>query len=207
MPSLRCTRPTAPALAGWCWSFQPHRGTLANQWLLDPAQPAAGAVPILALELQPAGGAAADLENPGAATGAALHAFLARLDWAPAYLRYQQAVDAATEHLGADPADVLAGAGPTPHLIDVRRAGVFDAASSMIAGATWRDPALVGVWGAGLAADLHAAPAVLVYCVYGHEVGRSTALRLHAAGVKARYLRGGIDGWAAAGLPLVSKVP
>jgi Fe-Mn family superoxide dismutase len=42
---------------------------------------------------------------------------------------------------------------------------------------------------------------LVVYCVYGHEVGRATAMRLRAAGVHARYLRGGIDGWQAAGRP------
>jgi Fe-Mn family superoxide dismutase len=40
---------------------------------------------------------------------------------------------------------------------------------------------------------------------YGHEVGRSTAMRLRAAGLNARYLRGGIDGWQAAGRPLIDK--
>ena len=46
---------------------------------------------------------------------------------------------------------------------------------------------------------------VVVYCVYGHEVGRATALRLRAQGVKARFLRGGIDAWQAAGRPLDPK--
>jgi len=39
----------------------------------------------------------------------------------------------------------------------------------------------------------------------GPEVGRNTAMRLRAAGVNARYLRGGIEGWMAAGRPLVDK--
>ena len=30
---------------------------------------------------------------------------------------------------------------------------------------------------------------VVVYCVYGHEVGRATALRLRAAGLEAHFLR------------------
>jgi Fe-Mn family superoxide dismutase len=46
---------------------------------------------------------------------------------------------------------------------------------------------------------------VVVYCVHGHEVSRATALRLRSAGVNARYLRGGIDGWRTAGRPLVAK--
>ena len=56
-------------------------------------------------------------------------------------------------------------------------------------------------WGAQLPKD----QPVIVYCVYGHEVGRSTAMRLRAAGVEARFLRGGIDGWKSAGRPLARK--
>jgi len=46
---------------------------------------------------------------------------------------------------------------------------------------------------------------VVVYCVYGHEVGRATALRLRAAGFKARFLRGGIASWQQAGRPVQPK--
>ena len=46
---------------------------------------------------------------------------------------------------------------------------------------------------------------IVVYCVYGHEVGRATALRLRAQGIKARFLRGGIDAWQAAGQPVDPK--
>lgn len=41
--------------------------------------------------------------------------------------------------------------------------------------------------------------------IYGHEVGRATALRLRAAGLQARYLRGGFDGWQAAGRAVEPK--
>jgi Fe-Mn family superoxide dismutase len=71
----------------------------------------------------------------------------------------------------------------------------------MLPGARWCDPATVATW----AAELPAGREVLVYCVYGHEVSRATALRLRAAGVNARYLRGGIDAWQAAQRPLVDK--
>jgi Fe-Mn family superoxide dismutase len=60
-----------------------------------------------------------------------------------------------------------------------------------------RDPASVRAWAGDIAKDQE----IVVYCVYGHEVGRATALRLRAAGLRARFLRGGIDGWQAAGLP------
>jgi Fe-Mn family superoxide dismutase len=121
---------------------------------------------------------------------------VAGIDWNPAYQRYQEAVHAVSEAFGADQ-DEIAGA----LLLDVRRAGVFEQAASMIPGARWQDPAAVARWAGELPADRE----VVVYCVYGHEVGRATAMRLRAAGLKARYLRGGIDGWQSAGRPLAAK--
>ncbi len=84
-------------------------------------------------------------------------------------------------------------------LLDVRRAGVFAPAPSMIPGARWCDPATVRTW----AADLPPDQPVAVYCVYGHEVSQAAAVRLRAAGIDARYLKGGIDGWVKAGRSVV----
>jgi superoxide dismutase, Fe-Mn family len=56
------------------------------------------------------------------------------------------------------------------------------------------------------AQDLPADKDIVVYCVYGHEVSRVTALRLHAAGLKARFLTGGIDTWQSAGLTVEPKL-
>ena len=77
----------------------------------------------------------------------------------------------------------------------------FEKAQALIPGARWHDPATVDAWAREVPRDRE----VVVYCVYGHEVGRATALRLRAHGIKARFLRGGIDGWQAAGRPLDSK--
>jgi Fe-Mn family superoxide dismutase len=114
------------------------------------------------------------------------------------YRRYQAAVHAASEPFAAAADDAAQAT-----LLDVRRAGVFANARTMIPGARWCDPAAVADWSRELPADRP----VVVYCVYGHEVGRSTAMRLRAAGVDAGYLGGGIDGWQAAGRPLVDKTP
>jgi Fe-Mn family superoxide dismutase len=179
--------------SGWVLLvFQPRDGTLVNQWAADHTHALAGGVPVLALDMYEH----AYHMDFGAAAGAYVDAFMANVEWARVYARYQHAVHAASGSFGAtqdDAADAL--------LLDVRRAGVFDKASVMIPGARWCDPGAVATWAAELPRDRE----VVVYCVYGHEVGRATAMRLRAAGVKARYLEGGIDGWKAAGRPLADK--
>jgi Fe-Mn family superoxide dismutase len=179
--------------SGWMLLvFQPREGTLVNQWAADHTHAVAGGVPILALDMYEH---AYHLDH-GAAAGAYVDAFMGNIDWAGVYERYQEAVHAVSEPWAAD-ADALPGA----TLLDVRRHGAYAEAASMIPGARWCDPATVATW----AAELPANEPVVVYCVYGHEVGRATALRLRAAGRDARFLRGGIDGWAAAGRAVVDK--
>jgi Fe-Mn family superoxide dismutase len=179
--------------SGWVLLvFQPREGTLVNQWAADHTHVVAGGVPILALDMYEH----AYHMDFGAAAGAYVDAFMGNIDWAAVYGRYQRAVHAAGEPFGANQDQV-----GDALVFDVRRAGVFEKAQTMIPGARWCDPAQVPTWAAGLPADRE----LLVYCVYGHEVGRVTALRLQAAGLKARYLIGGIDAWQAAGRPLADK--
>lgn len=177
--------------SGWVLLvFQPRDGTLVNQWSADHTHALAGGVPILALDMYEH---AFHLDY-GAAAGAYIDAFMANIHWAKVYARYQAAVHAASEGGGVEKAqlgDALR--------VDVRRAGVFEKASTMLPEASWRDPGQVASWASELPTDRE----VVVYCVYGHEVGRATAMRLRAAGIRARHLEGGIDGWQAAGHPVV----
>jgi Fe-Mn family superoxide dismutase len=177
--------------SGWMLlTFQPREGSLVNQRAADHTHAVAGGVPILALDMYEH---AYHLDY-GAGAAGYVDAFMENIDWAGVYARYRQAVHAATAELGAGADDVQGRL-----VLDVRRAGVFRGADTMLPGARWSDPAEVARWAGELPKDQE----VVVYCVYGHEVGRSTALRLRAAGVQARYLRGGIDGWQAAGRPVV----
>jgi Fe-Mn family superoxide dismutase len=179
--------------SGWVLLvFQPREGTLVNQWAADHTHAVAGGVPILALDMYEH----AYHIDYGAAAGAYVDAFMDNIDWSAVYARYQQAVHAASDPIGAGH-DELGDA----LVLDVRRAGVFEQARTMIPGARWCAPGAVGTW----SAELPAGREVLVYCVYGHEVSRATAMRLRAAGLNARYLRGGIDGWQAAGRTLLDK--
>ena len=179
--------------SGWVvLTFQPRDGTLVNQWGADHTCALAGGVPLLALDMYEH----SYHMDYGAAAGAYVDAFMANINWSPAYARYQAAVHAASEPLAATRDDV-----PQALIFDVRRAGVYADAKDMVAGAQWRDPALVDDW----APQLPRAQPVVVYCVYGHEVGRATAMRLRASGVDARFLEGGIDAWKSASLPLQPK--
>ena len=165
-------------------AFAARDGSLINRWVLPEAGLDASVLLAMALPAHDVAGA---------------HAFVAGIDWAPAYQRYQEAVHAASEPFAAGQGDVRR-AGEFA-LLDVRRAGVFEAATAMLPDATWRDPARVVDW----AGALPAGRKVIVYCVYGHEVGRVTALRLRACGVEASFLDGGFDAWQRAGLRTVLK--
>jgi superoxide dismutase, Fe-Mn family len=179
--------------SGWVLLvFQPREGTLVNQWSADHTHAVAGGVPILALDMY---------EHSyhmdfGAAAGLYVDAFMENIHWERVYARYQQAVDQASSAFGAAQDEVAAAV-----LLDVRRSAVYEQSDVLIPGAQWRDPGDVGTWAAQLPGDRE----VVVYCVYGHEVGRATAMRLLATGIRARFLRGGIDAWKAAGHPLQSK--
>lgn len=168
--------------SGWVLlTFNPREGTLVNQWAADHTHALAGGIPLLALDMYEH----AYHMDFGAAAGAYVDAFMDNVDFGKIYERYQQAVHAASDAFGATQADLASA-----DVIDVRRAAVFEKSPVTIPGAKWRDPAQVAQWSRELAPGRK----VIVYCVYGHEVGRATALRLRAAGIDARFLRGGIDG-------------
>jgi len=181
--------------SGWAllsWSARENR--LINHWAADHTHLLAGATPILALDMY---------EHSyhmdfGTDTKAYIAAFMANIDWDAAALRYAAAVEASTANLAVAAAAMTES--PLLRRIDVRRKGAFDAAPDLIENAEWRDPERVDEWASELAGA-----EVVVYCVYGHEVGQSTAARLRDAGVSARFLAGGIEDWKAADRPLQKK--
>ena len=180
--------------SGWAllsWSARENR--LLNHWSADHTHVLAGATPILALDMYEH---AYHLDF-GANAKAYVAAFMDNIDWDGVALRYAAAVEASTASL-ATSAEALQS--PAVKRVDVRRRGAFEAAPDLIEGAVWRDPERVDEW----AAELKGAE-VVVYCVYGHEVGQSTAARLRDAGVAARFLSGGIEDWKKAGRPVSTK--
>ena len=94
------------------------------------------------------------------------------------------------------------GTAAAPVVIDVRRAEAFEADDRLIVAALRRDPDGVGTW----CRDFNRELEIIVYCAHGAEVSQSVATALRGAGLKARYLEGGIGEWAELGLPLRKKL-
>ena len=93
------------------------------------------------------------------------------------------------------------GSAASPLVIDVRRIQAFEADTTMLAGATWRDPFAINEWIKFLPHHSD----IVVYCVHGHEISKNACAALRAAGLKARYLEGGFEARTAHGAPKIKK--
>ncbi len=178
--------------SGWAllsWSSRESR--LVNHWAADHTNLLAGATPVLALDMYEH---AYHLDF-GAKAGAYVDAFMANIQWDKVYKRYGAAVEADALGFGIATGAAMAGA---PGAFDVRREEDYLQSPQVIAGASWRDPSRVLEW----SQELDALKPVLLYCLRGKDIGRSTVLTLRARGIDARYIVGGIEAWQAAGLPL-----
>jgi len=174
------------------WSSRANR--LINHWAADHTHLLGGATPLLALDMYEH---AYHLDY-GANCAAYVLAVMRNLDWDTLNARYAAAVARDAEGWAVGSAELLDS--KQFLVLDVRRAGAFKAAPQVIAGASWRDPERVQDW----AASLPGSRPVVVYCVYGHEVGQSTAAILRSKGIDARFLTGGLEAWKAAGLPMLN---
>jgi rhodanese-related sulfurtransferase len=103
------------------------------------------------------------------------------------------------KHLSISPNKLFAtlGTATAPAVIDVRRADDFASATTLIPSAIHRAPDAVEQWRAELAPTRP----VVVYCVRGRETSQGAAAALHAAGIDAAYLEGGISAWTEQQLP------
>jgi len=86
-------------------------------------------------------------------------------------------------------------------ILDVRRVSDLSTSTEQLAGARWQDPENVNVWADTLPNDQD----IVLYCVRGGSVSNSVVDALHAKGLKARFIEGGIEGWKAAGGGVVAK--
>lgn len=99
------------------------------------------------------------------------------------------------------PQELIAVVGTTscPPIFDVRRRPVYDASTVVIPTARWRDPVAAHAWGVA------PGETVVVYCAHGHNVSQLAVALLREAGVDARHLGGGIDGYVEAGGIMMKK--
>ncbi|MBV5295475.1 MAG: superoxide dismutase [Curvibacter lanceolatus] len=180
--------------SGWAllsWSTREAR--LITHWAADHTHLLAGATPILALDMYEH----AYHMDFGAKAAAYVDAFMQNIRWESVARRYAAAVEADARSFSATPHEIDDGA----QLIDVRRSAAYTQTPDRLAGAIWRDPALLAQW----SPELDASKPVLVYCVRGHEVSQSVALALQARGLDARFVAGGIEACRAAGVKLETK--
>ncbi|MCU0937338.1 MAG: rhodanese-like domain-containing protein [Gammaproteobacteria bacterium] len=89
----------------------------------------------------------------------------------------------------------------TAVVLDVRRESDYAPSHEAVPGSHWRNPENVDGWIDDVPRDRE----VVLYCVRGGSVSNSILDRLQAAGVKARYIEGGIEGWKAAGGEVTAK--
>jgi Fe-Mn family superoxide dismutase len=206
--------------SGWVLlSYSRRDRRLYNQIGLDHTSTLVDALPILVLDMYEH----AYHTDFGANVTAYVDAFMRNLDWKVVGERLAQAVgtDARTEgvpaprsikELSAD-FDLAAIEGldlPSitveelstevarhdhPQVVDARPPHYFSRNIDMMRGAVWRDPARVDEWSRELSPD---AP-VFVYCAYGFHMGCSVTAALCERGFDAKYLRGGLSAWYAAG--------
>jgi len=86
-------------------------------------------------------------------------------------------------------------------VLDVRREADYKASAEAVPGSAWHNPEQIDTWIANVPKDRD----VVIYCVRGASVSNSVVDKLQSAGVKARFIEGGIEGWKAAGGKVAGK--
>ena len=89
----------------------------------------------------------------------------------------------------------------TTLVFDVRREADYAASNETIPGAMWKNPDKIDAWIGALPLTQD----VVIYCVRGGEVSSTVTDRLQVAGVKARFIEGGLEAYKAAGGKLSPK--
>jgi Fe-Mn family superoxide dismutase len=191
--------------AGWVLlTYSRREKRLWNQIAMDHSQAAVDAAPMLALDMNEH----AYHMDFGANATAYIDAFMRNVDWA-AVSRRMEAVRADRALPEEDPSDkslpslsveelaALRAKGEPVQVLDARPRHHISRTVDLMEGAIWRDPDRVEEWAGELSPDRP----VAVYCAYGFHVACNVTRALRERGVDARYIRGGVSAWYAAGGP------
>jgi len=198
---------TAQSLAGgsgWVLlTYSRRQKRFWNQIATDHTQAAVDAAPVLVLDMYEH----AYLMDFGANATAYIDTFFRNINWEVVLKRIKAArsdqpppsedpsftTDVPSLSIDELAAEIAKGGGV--QIIDARQRDHMSRHSDLMAGATWRDPDRVEEWIGELRPD----KPVAVYCAYGFDIGRNVAKTLIERGFDARFLRGGVSAWYAAG--------
>ena len=199
---------SAQALAGgsgWVLlTYSRRQQRLWNQIAFDHSQAAVDAAPALALDMYEH---AYHLDF-GANATAYIDAFMRNVNWA-AVIERVAAVRAARPLPEEDPSDrslpsisieelaAQRAKGEPIQVLDARPRHHISRTVDLMEGAVWRDPDRLEEW----IGELSPAQPVAVYCAYGFHVGCNITRALRERGYDARFIRGGVSAWYAAGGP------
>ena len=175
-----------------------------NQIAGDHSQAAVDAAPVLALDMYEH----AYHIDFGTNATAYIDAFMRNVDWV-SVMRRIEAVRADRSLPREDPSDqsvpsvsveelaAQLAKGEPVQVLDARPRHHISRTVDLMDGAVWRDPDRVEEWVGELSPD----QPVAVYCAYGFHVGCNVTKALRERGLDARYVRGGVSAWYAAGGP------
>ena len=195
--------------SGWVLLVHSRRdGRLHNHVAFDHTQAMVDSSPLLVLDMYEH----AYHIDFGANANAYIDAFMRNVDWAVVERRLGEA--RGTESAHAAKADDLPSVSieelaealsqdKRVQLVDARPRHYYTRTTELMQDATWRDPTRVAEWSHELSAERP----VYVYCAYGFHVGRDVTAELRERGFDARYVRGGLSAWWAAGGRRALKIP
>jgi len=196
--------------SGWVMlTYSRRHKRFSNQISTDHAQAAVDTAPVLVLDMYEH----AYQMDFGANAAAYIDTFFRNINWEVVLKRIKAAREnqpspnedpswttnvpsLSVEELAQQLAD-----GSGVQVIDARQRDHMQRLPDLMAGATWRDPDRIGEWIGDLAPD----KPVAVYCAWGFDVGRNVTKTLMERGFDARFVRGGISAWYAAGGARVLK--
>jgi Fe-Mn family superoxide dismutase len=198
----------AQALAGgsgWVMlAYSRREKCFWNQTAANHTQCAVDAAPVLVLDIYEH---AYHLDF-GANATAYIDAFMRNVNWAAVLRRIAAASsgqalpseDPSSQEMPSMSVEELAAElakGQPVQILDARPRHHISRNVDLMQGAVWRDPDQVEEWIGELSPD----QPVAVYCAYGFHVGCNVAKTLRDRGFDARYIRGGVSAWYAAGGP------
>ena len=173
-----------------------------NQIAADHTQSAIDSTPVLALDMYEH----AYHIDFGANAAAYIDAFMRNVNWAAVVERVDAVVsgrplpdedpsDASLPSVSVEELTARLGNGERIQILDARPRHYASRNVDQMEGAVWRDPDQVESWLDQLSPD----QPVAVYCAYGFHVGCNVTRALRERGFDARFIRGGVSAWYAAG--------